>query len=108
MGRDLTEDGKGWCFRETVSEAYGRVSRYFVSKEAAITCLEQNGYHPHFVNMIKESGHVPSFVMGSTGMYACGLKLDDALSAGGMLTDNSEELHQLIGEIVGAGTNEEE
>jgi hypothetical protein len=108
MGRDLTQNGKGWCFRETVSEAYGRVSKYFVSKEAAITCLEQNGYHPHFVNMMREMEHVPSFVMGSGGMYACGLKLDDALAAGGMLTDSSQAMHEMVGEMLSAIEEEEE
>tara|TARA_Y100000004_G_scaffold121780_1_gene136945 strand:- start:167 stop:493 length:327 start_codon:yes stop_codon:yes gene_type:complete len=108
MGRDLTQNGKGWCFRETVSEAYGRVSKYFISKEAAITCLEQNGYHPHFVNMMREMEHVPSFVMGSGGMYACGLKLDDALAAGGMLTEQSQHWHEVIAEMNLSAADEEE
>ena len=106
MGRDLTQNGKGWCFRETVSEAYGRVSKYFVSKEAAISCLEQNGYHPQLVDMMREAEHVPSFIMSNQGMYACGLKLDAALSAGGMLTDESEELHQVVAQIFGADEEE--
>ena len=83
MGRDLVETGRGWCFKETVSEAYGRVSKFFKTKEDALQCLTDNGYHPQLIEMLRETEHVPSIIATSQGMYPCGLALDRCLSNAG-------------------------
>ena len=62
--------------------------------------LNKTWIPPHFVNMMRELEHVPSFVMGKGGMYACGLKLDDALAEGGMLTDSSQAMQEMVGDLV--------
>ena len=83
MGRDLVETGRGWCYKETVSDAYGRVSRFFKTKEDALQCLTDNGYHPQLVEMLREREHVPSLIGTSQGMYPCGLALDECLRNAG-------------------------
>ena len=84
MGRDLVETGRGWCFKETVSDAYGRVSKFFKTKEDALQCLTDNGYHPQLVEMLRETEHVPSLIGTSQGMYPCGLALDQCIKEAGM------------------------
>ena len=84
MGRDLVETGRGWCFRETVSEAYGRISKFFKTKEDALQCLTEYGYHPQLVEMLREAEHVPSLIGTSQGMYSCGLALDKCIKEAGM------------------------
>ena len=84
MGRDLVEMTRGWCFRETVSEAYGRTSRFFHTKEEALACLLENGYPEQLVDMLRESEHVPSMLMSNRGMYPCGIELDRAIRRAGM------------------------
>ena len=83
MGRDLVETGRGWCFKETVSEAYGRVSKFFKTKEDALQCLTDNGYHPQLVEMLRETEHVPSLIGTSRGMFPCGMALDQCLRSAG-------------------------
>jgi len=84
MGRDLVETGRGWCFKETVSDAYGRVSKFFKTKEDALQCLTEYGYHPQLVEMLREREHVPSLIGTSQGMYPCGLALDQCIKEAGM------------------------
>ena len=79
MGRDLVETGRGWCFKETVSDGYCRVSKFFKTKEDALQCLADNGYHPQLIEMLRETGHVPSLIGTSQGMYSCGIALDKCL-----------------------------
>jgi len=84
MGRDLVETGRGWCFKETVSDAYGRVSKFFKTKEDALQCLTEYGYQPQLIEMLRETEHVPSLIGSSQGMYPCGLALDRCIKDAGM------------------------
>ena len=58
---------------------YGRVSKFSKTKEDALQCLADNGYHPQLIEMLRETGHVPSLIATSQGMYSCGIALDKCL-----------------------------
>jgi hypothetical protein len=88
MGRDLCEEERGWCYRETVGGGYCRTTVYFESKEAALEPLE-GAYPPDLIKMLRKTGHVSSFIMGTTKdgkktMYACGIKIDNIMEEKGL------------------------
>jgi len=83
MGRDLCETKRGWAFYQTVS-GHSRVSKFFKTKDEALACLENHGYPQQLIDMLRQTEHVPSMIVGSGGVFACGLELDKCVVAARM------------------------
>ena len=83
MGRDLCETKRGWAFYQTVS-GHSRVSKFFKTKDEALACLQDYGYPQQLIDMLRQTEHVPSMMIGSGGVYSCGRELDKCVVAAGM------------------------
>lgn len=97
MGRNLCEEEDGWCYRETDSEHFARITVYFTSKEAALAPLEGE-YPPHLMNDLREYECVPPVHLsidedGNETSYFSGLNLDRIMYERGFSFGGRDYLH---------------
>ena len=92
MGRDLCQEPKGWCYRETVSGELYRISVYFEDLEAALAPLEGK-YPPNLIETLRTSHRVSSMIVTAGGVFACGLQIDKILTESGFWFDGDDPLY---------------
>ena len=106
MGRDLVyHDEYGWAVYETVSEYYGRVSRFCTDKAQIMQALLQQGIPIQYVEMLDNTNHLPSMMIGGNGMFST-LQIEKALIGANLHV--ASDPNQAVLFLGGYNTDEEE